>query len=146
MVTTGVLAASTAVLVWAFIELFGRIYPTRATWLRLRRARGRFAVRRMRERFEEAGERTRPRRLALGVFLLLLAWIGAAGLLEKRWYEVLLDAIPSLIVILGLLRIPAALRAVALRMRDYERWVGEDPDKPFFEDEDGGDGSGVIAL
>ena len=52
--TTGIVASLVAVLVWAFVEGFARFYPARETWLRIRRMRGREAVRRMRERFEAA--------------------------------------------------------------------------------------------
>jgi hypothetical protein len=136
--TTSIVAMVLAILTWVFIEIFGRTYPAKATWLRLRRARGRYAVRRMRERFHEASVRRAPRVL---VYLLLAAigvWVAAAGPLERRWYEVLGDAAPSLIVILALLRTPRALRAIAERMKDYEREMGEDPDKPL--DDDLGDG------
>ena len=60
--------------------------------------------------------------------LLVVAWIAAASLLDKRWYEVLLDVFPYVLVILALLRTPSAMRAVAERMRDYEREAGDDPD------------------
>jgi len=82
----------------------------------------------MRERFEQGGSRTSPRWLAVALAALVAAWIAAASLLDKRWYEVLLDVFPYLLVILALLRTPSALRAVAERMKDYERESGEDPD------------------
>lgn len=132
---SSIIAMSLAVGTWIFVEAWGRFYPAKQTWLRLRRARGRRAVRRMRERFEIAGNRRSPRVL---VYLLLVAvaiWIASAPALDKLWYEVLVDASPSLIVILALLRIPPALRAIALRMREYEREMGEDPDQPL-DDED----------
>lgn len=140
MLASGVVATMVAVLTWAFIEAFGRYYPARPAWFRMRRARGRLAVRRMRERFEQAVERTNVRRLALVLLLLMLGWIGAAGLLNKRWYEVVTDVAPTVIVLGAALRIPAALRAVAERMREYERSVGEDPDLPLQEEWEGGDG------
>lgn len=135
--TTSIIAMLLAILTWVFIESFGRLYPAKATWLRLRRARGRYAVRRMRERFEEAASRRAPRLL---VYLLLAAigvWVAAADWLDRLWYEVLGDAAPSLIVILALLRTPRALRAIAERMKDYERGMGEDPDSPLDDDGDG---------
>lgn len=147
MIASGVVAALVAVLTWGFIEAFGRYYPARATWFQMRRARGRLAVRRMRERFENAIERTTVRRMAVALLLLIVGWMGAAGLLNKRWYEVVTDVAPTLIVTLAVLRIPAALRAVAERMREYERSVGEDPDLPLEEEWDGGDGGPTtIAL
>ena len=60
--------------------------------------------------------------------VLVVAWIAASSLLDKRWYEVLLDVFPYLLAILALLRTPSALRSVAERMKDYEREAGEDPD------------------
>lgn len=147
MLASGVVAALVAVLTWAFIEAFGHYYPARPTWLRMRRARGRLAVRKMRERFEDAVERTNVRRMALILLLLALGWLGASGLLDKRWYEVVTDVAPSVIVLVAILRIPAALRSVAERMREYERSMGEDPDLPLNEEWDGGDGGPTtIAL
>lgn len=71
-------------------------------------------------------------------FLLALAvvWIASASLLDKRWYEVMADVAPSLIVMLALFRLPAALAASAERMKDYERQAGEDPDKPLDDEGD----------
>jgi hypothetical protein len=143
---SGVLAALTAVLVWGFVEGMGRFYPSRQTWRRLRRRRGRFAVRRMRERFEEAGERHTGRRLLYALLALTVAWVGSASLLDKRWYEVVADAAPSTIVILSLLRLPAALLAIAERIKDYEREVGEDPDAPLDPDPPGDGGPEALAL
>lgn len=145
LLASGVVAVLVAVLTWAFIEAFGRYYPARPAWVRMRRARGRLAVRRMRERFEEAAERTNVRRMAIILLLLILGWTGAAGLLDKRWYEVVTDVAPALIVTGAVLRIPAVLRAVAERMREYERSVGEDPDLPL-EEEWGDGGPTTIAL
>jgi hypothetical protein len=147
MFASGMIAAFTAVAVWISVETFGRIYPTRETWRKLRRTRGRLAIRLMRERFEAAGEKVPARRIAMVLFALLLAWAGAApGLFQKRWYDTLLDVTPSLIVILALIRIPAVLRAVAQRIRSYEESVGEDPDKPLFGDEEGGDDGPTAAV
>lgn len=82
----------------------------------------------MRERFEHGASRKSPRWIAGVLVLLVVAWIAASSLLDKRWYEVLLDVFPYLLAILALLRTPSALRAVAERMKDYEREAGEDPD------------------
>ncbi len=128
---SGIIAAFVAVLIWGFIEALGRFYPSRPTWRRLRTIRGRWAVRRMRERFQEAGARHVGRRLVIFLLAVTAAWVASASLLDKRWYEVVADAAPSSIVLLGLLRVPSALTAIAERMKDYEREVGEDPDKPF---------------
>lgn len=133
---SGILAAFVAVLVWGFIELFGSFYPSRPTWVRLRRTKGRRAVRKMRERFESAPAKRPARRLAFVLLVLVVAWALAAGALDKRWYEVVADAAPSLIVILALLRIPGAFGAVGQRMRKYEQSAGEDPDAP--EEEEAG--------
>jgi hypothetical protein len=138
--TTGILASLVAILTWGFVEGFGRFYPSRPTWRRLRRLRGRRAVRKMRERFADAGDRRTGRKLAIVLLVLVGAWVASASLLDKRWYEVVADALPSLIVILGLLRLPAAFGAIAERMKDYEREAGEDPDKPYDLDPPGGDG------
>lgn len=138
--TTGIVAALVAVLAWAFVEGLGRFYPARATWWRIRRARGREAVRRMRERFEQASDRRMGRRLFTFVLALLIIWIASASLLDKRWYEVVADVLPSCIVAIALMRVPSALRSVAERMKEYERDAGDDPDEPL-----GGDG-GATAL
>ncbi|MGH2754348.1 MAG: hypothetical protein ACRDLB_07920 [Actinomycetota bacterium] len=138
--TSGIIAALVAVLVWGFVEAFGRFYPARETWWRIRRARGREAVRTMRERFETASERKIGRRLLTLLIALLIIWIASASLLDKRWYEVVADAAPSAIVAVAVLRVPTALRAIAERMKDYERDAGDDPDEPF------GDDGGPAAL
>lgn len=144
--TTAVIATLIAVLVFAFVEGLGRFYPARATWRRLRRVRGRLAVRLMRERFEAAAGNRAPRTLALILLAVLVAWVAAAPLLDRRWYEVAVDAFPYAFVGVALLRTPRTLGAIAERMKDYEREVGEDPDQPLF-DEGGGDGGPTaIAL
>ena len=93
----------------------------------------------MRERFEAASARKTGRKLAFVLLCLLVAWVASASLLDKRWYEVVADAFPSLIVLWALVRVPAALGAIAERMKDYERETGEDPDQPLDDlgDEDG---------
>jgi hypothetical protein len=142
---TGIAAAFLAVLVWSFVEGLGRFYPAKAAWRRLRTVRGRRAVRAMRERFEEAARRKTGRKLATVLLCLLAVWVASASLLDKRWYEVVADSLPSLIVLVALLRVPAALAAIAERMKDYEREAGEDPDSPLGGDLPDGD-SDVIAL
>jgi hypothetical protein len=77
--------------------------------------------------------------LALVLLLLVAVWVATSSLLDKYWYEVALDSLPYAFVSIALLRIPGALRAMAERMREFERSVGEDPDKEF-DDLDGGDG------
>ena len=140
--TTGILASLVAVLSWAFIEGFGRFYPARQTWWRFRRTRGRDGVRRMRERFETASDRRIGRPLVTFVLAMLIIWIASASLLDKRWYEVVADVLPSCIVAFALIRVPTALRAVAERMKEFERDAGDDPDEPL-----GGDGGATaIAL
>ena len=94
-------------------------------------------MRAMRERFENAGERRAPRLLTELLLGLVIVWIAVASLLDKRWYEVVLDVVPYAIVYIALLRTPAALRRVAERMRDHERRAGDEPDD---------DGPTAIAL
>jgi hypothetical protein len=142
-VTSGLVAIAVALLSWAFVEGLGHLYPSRATWRKLRRVRGRAHVRRMRERFQEAGDRRSGRKLALALVLLVVIWVGVSGWLDKKWYEVVADAAPSSIVLLSLLRLPASLRAIAERIKEYEREAGEDPDEPIGED---GGGPEVLAL
>src|ERR671910_3224221 len=105
MTTTG-LAALFAVLALGFVEGFGRFYPSKRTWLRLRSRHGRRAVRAMRERFESAAQAKAGRKV--GTFLLGLAivWIAASPLLDKRWYEVVLDILPYIFVLIAILRMP----------------------------------------
>lgn len=133
---SSILAMALAVGTWVFVEAWGRFYPAKETWLRLRRARGRSAVRRMRERIEQTSRMRSPRALVALLLAAVVAWVAAAGALDKFWYEVLADAAPSLIVIIALLRIPPALKAIAERMKDYEREMGEDPDQPLNDDLD----------
>jgi hypothetical protein len=125
---SGALAALVATLVLGFVEGLARFYPARQTWRRLRRARGRESVRAMRARFEAAGRRRAPRILSQLLIGLVIVWVAAASLLDKRWWEVVADVLPYAICYAALLRTPVALRRVAERMRDYERDAGEDPD------------------
>ena len=140
---SGALAAISASLFLAFIEALARIYPARDTWWRLRRERGRHAIRAMRERFEATSGMRAPRVLAGLLLAMILGWVAAGSLLDKRWYEVVLDVVPYVIVGAALLRVPSALGAIGKRMKDYERQAGDDPDAPRRLDE-GGDGA--IAL
>lgn len=142
--TTGLIAALVAVLALGFVEGWRRFYPSRQTWRRLRRTKGRLAVRLMRERFEQGAERGAPRRLAEVLAALVIVWIAIASLLDKRWYEVITDLIPYVFVGIALFRVPGAMRAIGERMKEYEREVGEDPDEDW---RDGGDeGPTALAL
>ena len=128
--TSAIIASFAAVVAFGFLEAFGRFYPARKTWWRLRRTRGRSAVVLMRARVERAADPRLARRLAALLVSLVIVWIGTASLLDKRWHEVVFDVTPYLIVSVALLRTPPALRAVAERMKEYEREAGEDPDAP----------------
>lgn len=145
---SGYVAALVAALIFGFVEGVGRFYPARPTWLRLRRARGRFAIRRMRERFEDAAARSTPRWIAALLFVLVIVWIVVSrNALAKRWWEVAIDVLPYLFVAIALLRTPTIMGKVAERMKDYERQSGEDPDKPLDDDIDRPEGpSDTIAL
>ena len=134
-VTTAGIAALVAVLALGFIEALRRFYPSRETWRRLRRRRGRRAIWAMRERFEAAGLRKVPGRLVELLLGLVIVWIALAGVLDKLWYEVALDALPYVFVLISILRTPGAMFAVGERMREYEREAGEDPDEEEEEDE-----------
>ena len=138
---SGAVAALVAALALGFVEGLGRFYPAQQTWRRLRRERGRESVRAMRVRFETAGERRPPRLLTQLLLGLVIIWLAGASLLDKRWYEVVLDIVPYVIVFVALLRTPRALRSVAERMKDYERRAGEDPDAG-----PGDDGPAAIVL
>ena len=140
---SGALAALVAAFAFLFVESLGRWYPSHATWWKLRRARGRDAVRAMRERFEAAAGRRSPRVLAVVLLVMVVAWVASSSLLDKRWYEVALDVVPYVIVVGALLRMPSVLRSIGARMKDYERQVGDDPDSARKRDEDG---SGAVAL
>ena len=141
-------AALVAVLALGVVEGFGRFYPSRQTWRRLRSARGRLAVRLMRERFEATADNRAPRRLAELLLGLSIVWIATASLLDKRWYEVVADVLPYVFVFVALLRMPSLLRQVSERMKEYERSVGEDPDEPWQTDPstNGDGGPTTIAL
>src|ERR671919_1504457 len=143
MMTSGAIAALIGVLVLGFVEGLRRFYPARRTWLRMRRLRGRLAVRLLRERYERAAAHRAPRRLAVALVVLVIAWVASASWLDKRWYEVALDVLPYVFVGLALVRTPGALRAIGERMKEYEREQGEDPDKDLYDE---GPGAGEIAL
>ena len=138
---SSLLAALLAGLVVAFVEGMGRFYPSREQWWRWRRIRGRELTRKMRERVEAMADNRTPRNLALAVFALAIGWVASASLLDKRWYEVVADVIPSLFVAAGLLRIPHSLRAIAARMKSFERQAGDDPDTGL-----GGDGGAAAVV
>lgn len=127
--TSALVAALTAVLVWGFVEAAGRFYPSRQTWRRLRLRGGLVAVRKFRERIEAAAASRAPRVLAELVVGLVIVWVAAASLLDKRWWEVALDLTPHLIIAIVLLRTPSVLRKIAERMKQHERDVGLDPDE-----------------
>lgn len=142
--TTALIAALIAVFVLGFVEGLRGFYPSRPTWQRLRRTKGRLAVRLMRERVEAMAARGRPRVILEILAGLVIIWIAVASLLDKRWYEVVTDILPYLIVGVAVFRLPGALSAIGERMKTYERDAGEDPDEDW---RDGGDeGPAVIAL
>ncbi len=137
---SAVVAAVAAMFALVFVEGLRVVYPSKETWLRLRRIRGRAAVKSMRQRFEAASLRRVPRLLVEILLGLVIIWTAAASLLDKRWYEVLLDALPYAIVLLALVRTPTALFAVAERMKGYERDAGDEPESP-----NRGNGTGIVA-
>jgi hypothetical protein len=132
--TTGGVAALISLLTLGMVESLNRFYPARSTWLRLRSRNGRRAVRAMRQRFEESAQLNTPRYAALLLVVLVILWIGLAGLLKNRWYEVVIDVLPYVFIAAALLRIPAALRAMAARMKRFELDLGEDPDATSGDD------------
>jgi hypothetical protein len=142
--TSGFIASSIAALALAFAEGLGLFYPARKTWVRLRSLHGRRAVRAMRERLEATARNNLPRLLALALLALVIGWVASASLLDKRWYEVVMDVLPYCFVCVLMVRVPVILSRIAKRMRDYERGVGEDPDVPIIDQE--GDGPTALAL
>ena len=143
--TSAVIAVLIAGLALAFVEGLGHFYPAKKTWMRLRSQHGRKAVRAMRERIEDAAAKRTPARLAELLLGVLVVWVAVSPLLDKRWYEVAVDAFPYAFVGIALFRSRPAMRAIAARMKDYERDAGEDPDKPLLGDDGGGDPT-AIAL
>lgn len=142
---TGAVAALVAALALGFEEGLRRFYPSRATWLRLRRARGRLAIRIMRERFEVSGRHRTPRILAEFLLGGMVVWIAISPLLDKRWYEVVTDTMPWVLVGIAMFRTPGTLTRIAERMKEHERSVGEDPDKDWRDDLEDGDAT-TLAL
>lgn len=142
---SGAIAIILGALALAFVEGMGRFYPARRAWLRMRSQNGRRAVRAMRKRFEERATNKTPEWLIWLLAALVIGWVASASLLDKRWWEVVLDVLPYVFVGLAFLRLPHSMGLVAERMRAYERDSGEDPDKDYDED-DGGGGVAEIAL
>lgn len=94
-------------------------------------------MRKLRERFEEMSQNKTPRRLAIVLLVLMVAWVASASLLDKRWHEVVFDVLPYVFVGVALLRTPAMMRNVAERMKDYEGRAGDDPESDVEEDDGG---------
>lgn len=140
--TSALVAALAALLTWAFVEVAGRTYPSRQTWRRLRIRGGFRSVRKFRERIEAAAASSAPRVLAQVLIGLVIVWLAAASLLDKRWWEVALDLTPHVIVAVVLLRVPSVLTRIAQRMKDHERDAGFDPDEEY----PGDAGPAAIAL
>lgn len=141
--TSGLVAIVAAAIVWLFVEGLGGIYPSKAAWLRIRSRHGRRAARAMRKRFDAWADRETPRWLTITLALIVGGWIASASLLDKRWWEVVLDVAPYVLVGLAFLRLSPVMRKVAERMKAYERDLGEDPDSDYDE---GDGGVAVIAL
>lgn len=140
---SAIIAMGVAFLVWAFVEGLGSFYPSKAAWLRIRSRHGRRVARAMRERFEAGASRGTPRWLIITLCVLVAAWIASASLLDKRWWEVVLDVAPYALVGAAFVRLPPAMQRIADRMRAYEKDLGEDPDSDYDE---GDGGVAVIAL
>lgn len=139
---SAIIASGTAFLVWGFAEGLGSFYPSKAAWLRIRSRHGRRVARAMRERFEAGAARGTPRWLTILLAALVGGWIASASLLDKRWWEVVLDVLPYVLVGAAFLRAPTIMRKVAERMKAFERDLGEDPDS----DLNGDGGATAIAL
>lgn len=141
---SGAIAALAATLALGFVEGLARFYPAPNTWMRLRRLNGRRAVRAMRERLEAYAGRRMPATLAGILCALIAAWVALSvtEVIRRTGAELALDVLPYVLVVIALLRLPSALRAMAGRMRVYEKDAGEDPDA-----EDPYDGSnGEVVL
>ncbi|HWC14632.1 MAG TPA: hypothetical protein VG929_08550 [Actinomycetota bacterium] len=138
--TSAIVAISMAALVWAFVEGLGRFYPSKAAWLRIRSRHGRRVARSMRERFEAVADAGTPRWLTILLAVLVVGWIASASLLDKRWWEVVMDVAPYVLVGGAFLRLPKVMRKIAERMKDYEK------DFPDPDHEEGDGGAAVIAL
>lgn len=98
----------------------------------------------MRERLEHGAEHGSHRIVAEILAVLVIVWIAIASLLDKRWYEVVTDLLPYVFVGVAILRVPGAMRAIAQRMKEYEREAGEDPDEDWRDD--GEDGPTAMVL
>ena len=85
-----------------------------------------------------------PLVLAIALLGLVLGWILSASLLDKRWYEVLMDVIPYGFIAIAMLRTPAIMTSIVERMKEHERSSGEDPDVPITDQD--GNGPTAIAL
>lgn len=142
---TGAIAIILGALTLAVVEAMGKFYPARTTWVRIRSRHGRRAARAMRERIEAVAERRTPRPLVVLLIVLVVGWIASASLLDKRWWEVVLDVLPYVFVGVAFLRLPAVLRKVAERVKGYERDAGEDPERDLDDGEEGG-GAVEVAL
>ena len=140
---SAIAAIGTALMAWGFVEGFGRFYPSKAAWMRIRSRHGRRAARAMRRRFEAGAQRGTPGWLIVALFALVGGWIASAGLLDKFWWEVALDVLPYVLVGVAFLRLPSMMGKIAERMRSYEKDLGEDPDSDYDE---GDGGVAVIAL
>lgn len=116
-----------AALVLAFVEALGRFYPSRELWWRLRRTRGREAVRRMRERYDAAVDQRASMWFALSLLGVVAVQLATMHWLHLRWFQVVINLLPALFIAVALLRVPHALRAIVERMKDYEREAGDDP-------------------
>lgn len=143
---SGAIAIILGALALAFVEGMGHFYPARRAWLRMRSQNGRRAVRAMRKRFEERAANRTPDWLIWLLVALVIGWVASASLLDKRWWEVVLDVLPYVFVGLAFIRLPHAMHLVAERMKNYERDAGEDPDKDYDEYDDDGGGVAEIAL
>mgnify|MGYP006160342369 CR=1 FL=1 len=144
--TSAVIAVLISGLALAFVEGLGHFYPAKKTWWRLRSTHGRKAVRAMRERVEAMASRRTPSLLAEILLGLLVVWVAISPLLDKRWYEVIADVLPWVVVGVALYRTPTILGAIGERMREYEKEVGEDPDADVNDLFDGPGDGGPSAL
>ena len=126
--TSAGIAALVAVLALGFIEGLRRFYPSRETWRRLRRRRGSGPSARC-VSASKRGRRVGSQAASSNSYSAsVILWIAVAGWLDKEWYEVALDALPYIFVLIAILRTPGTLFAIGERMKEYEKEVGEDPD------------------
>lgn len=140
---SAIIAIGTAFIAWGFVEGLGSHYPSKTAWLRIRSRHGRRAARAMRKRFEAGADRGTPKWLTIALSVLVAGWVASAGLLDKHWWEVVLDVLPYALVGIAFLRLPKMMGKIAERMRGYEKDLGEDPDKDY---DDGEGGVAVMAL